>query len=44
LRAELRTLGGYEVLTKPFQSEEVTRVIVAAWQNIAAAASEPAPA
>jgi DNA-binding NtrC family response regulator len=44
LRAEVHALGGYEVLTKPFQPGEVARVIVAAWQNIAVAAPEPAPA
>jgi DNA-binding response OmpR family regulator len=44
LRAEVRALGGYEVLTKPFQPGEVARVIVAAWQNIAIAAPVPAPA
>jgi DNA-binding response OmpR family regulator len=44
LRAEVRALGGYEVLSKPFLPEEVRRVIIAAWQNKAVAAPEAAPA
>jgi DNA-binding NtrC family response regulator len=44
LRAEVRALGGFEVLSKPFRAEEVSRVVVAAWQNRAVAIQEPAPA
>lgn len=44
LRAEVRAMGGYEVLSKPFVPEEVERVVIAAWQNRAVAAPEPAPA
>jgi DNA-binding response OmpR family regulator len=44
LRAEVRALGGFDVLSKPFRAEEVGRVIMAAWQNRAVAIQEPAPA
>jgi DNA-binding NtrC family response regulator len=44
LRAEVRALGGFEVLSKPFRAEEVNRVVVAAWQNSAVGIQEPAPA
>ncbi len=43
-RAEVHALGGYGVLAKPFQEEEVIRVAIAACQNRAATAPEPAPA
>jgi DNA-binding response OmpR family regulator len=33
LRAEVRTLGGYQLLSKPFLPEEVERVVSAAWQE-----------
>ena len=44
LRAEVRALGGFDVLSKPFRAEEVSRVVIAAWQNRAVAIQEPAPA
>jgi DNA-binding NtrC family response regulator len=44
LRAEVHSLGGYEVLSKPFQAEELSRTVSAAWQNRAMAIQEPAPA
>ena len=43
LRGEVRSLGGVEVLSKPFRAEEVRRVIVEAWESRAVAAQEPAP-
>jgi DNA-binding response OmpR family regulator len=33
LRAEVRTLGGYQLLSKPFLPEEVERVVRAAWRE-----------
>jgi len=33
LRGEVRTLGGYQLLSKPFLPEEVERVVSAAWQE-----------
>ena len=33
LRAEVRTLGGYQLLSKPFFPEEVGRVVSAAWRE-----------
>jgi CheY-like chemotaxis protein len=44
LRAQVRTLGGFEVLSQPFRAEEVSRVVIAAWQNRAVAVQEPTPA
>lgn len=44
LRAEVRAMGGYELLSKPFVPNEVEGVVIAAWQNRAVAAGEPAPA
>jgi DNA-binding response OmpR family regulator len=41
LRAEVRNLGGYDVLSKPFFAEDVRRVVSAAWRNRAGA---PVPA
>jgi DNA-binding NtrC family response regulator len=43
LRAEVRALGGFEVLSKPFRADDVSRVVIAAWQNRAVAIQEPAP-
>ena len=43
LRGEVRSLGGVEVLSKPFRAEEVRRVIVEAWESRAVAVQEPAP-
>jgi len=42
LRAEVRTLGGYDVLTGPFSAEEVRRVLIAAQRSRTVAAEEPA--
>jgi DNA-binding response OmpR family regulator len=44
LRAEVRALGGFDVLSKPFRAEEVNRVVIAAWQNRSVAIQEPSPA
>jgi DNA-binding response OmpR family regulator len=33
LRADVRTLGGYQLLSKPFLPEEVERVVGAAWRE-----------
>jgi DNA-binding NtrC family response regulator len=44
LRAEVRALGAFEVLPKPFRAEEVSRVVMAAWQNRAVRVQELAPA
>jgi DNA-binding response OmpR family regulator len=33
LRAEVRTLGGYQLLSQPFFPEEVGRVVSAAWRE-----------
>ncbi len=33
LRAEVRALGGYQLLSKPFFPEEVGRVVSAAWRE-----------
>ena len=44
LRAEVHALGGYGVLAKPFQEEEVIRVAIAAWREQGRNAPEPAPA
>jgi DNA-binding NtrC family response regulator len=33
LGAEVRTLGGYQLLSKPFFPEEVDRVVSAAWRE-----------
>jgi DNA-binding response OmpR family regulator len=44
LRAEVRALGGYDVLTKPFSPEEVVHVLIAAWRNRAVSAEVPIPA
>jgi DNA-binding NtrC family response regulator len=33
LGAEVRTLGGYQLLSKPFFPEEVERVVSAAWRE-----------
>jgi len=35
LRTEVRTLGGYDVLSKPFFPGEVRRMVSAAWQETA---------
>ena len=43
LRADVRAMGGNEVLSKPFVPEEVSRVVVAAWENRAVAIAESAP-
>jgi DNA-binding NtrC family response regulator len=43
-RAEVHALGGFEVLSKPFREEEVTRIAIAAWQNRSVTIPEPAPA
>ena len=43
LRAEVRAMGGYEVLSKPFEPDEVLRVVVAAWENRALVIAESAP-
>ena len=32
-RAEVRGLGGFEVLSKPFLPEEVRRIVLEAWEN-----------
>jgi len=44
LRAEVQSLGGYEVLSKPFRPEEVSRVINAAWCERALLAGALLPA
>ena len=44
LRAEVQSLGGYDVLYKPFQADEVSRVLSAAWQERAALAGALLPA
>ena len=44
LRAEVRALGAFEVLPKPFRADEVSRVVMAAWQNRAVRVQELAPA
>lgn len=42
-RAEVRGLGGYDVLSKPFQAEEVNRVVNGAWQERAVLAGALLP-
>ena len=43
-RAEVQGLGGYDVLSKPFQAEEVNRVVNGAWQERAVLAGALLPA
>lgn len=43
LRAEVRALGGFGVLSKPFVAEEVGHLLSAAWKHQTTAV-EPAPA
>jgi CheY-like chemotaxis protein len=44
LGAQVRALGGFGVLSKPFQAEEVSRVVIAALQNRAVTDRQPVPA
>jgi DNA-binding NtrC family response regulator len=43
LRAEVRAMGAYDVLSKPFVREEVASVVAGAWDNRVVVIAESAP-
>ena len=43
-RTEVRSLGGFDVLSKPLDPAEVQRLVTAAWRNRAVPAETPVPA